>query len=128
MYLSALRPFEQGSKVVSIVKKLFPAIAAAALLAGCASRLPADKPLYVYVAENGIVTFRGDNMRAKELPDRLKKAGAITDTHIFIVVQGEVPMPFLNEIVQYCGLAGLPNCTIRDRKKVVVEKGTLVSP
>ena len=105
--------------------KLLPAIAAAALLAGCASKLPADKPLYVYVAENGIVTFHGENMPPKDLPDSLKKAGAITDTHIFIVAQGEVPRPFLNNIVQYCGMAGMPNCTIRDRKKVVVEKGTL---
>lgn len=110
---------------MSVFSKSILALAAAAALAGCASRLPEGTPLYVYVAENGIVTFRGETMHVKELPDELKKAGARTDTHIFIIAQGAVPRNHLNEIVMNCGMAGLPNCTIRDRKRVVVEKGTM---
>lgn len=93
------------------------------LAAGCASRLPADRPVYVYVAANGSVSFRGDTMKAGELPARLKDAGAVPSTHIILVAQGEVPVQHLQELVMDCGDAGLPNCTIRGSRRVTVETG-----
>lgn len=103
--------------------KALAAALSAAILAGCASSWPDGKPLYVYVAENGIVTFRGETMHAKEVPACLVKAGARPETHIFIVAQGNIPRDHLNAIVMNCGEAGLPNCTIRDRMTISIVKG-----
>ena len=105
------------------IKLIGIAVLAAASLAGCASTKEAGQPLYVYVAENGIVTFRGETMHAKEVPANLIKAGARPETHIFIVAQGDIPRNHLNALVMSCGEAGLPNCTIRDRMTVSIVKG-----
>lgn len=99
---------------------------AASLAAGCASRLPADQPVYVYVADNSVVTFRGEPLKAGDLPERLLKAGATPQTHIYIVAQGDVPSAFLTQLAVDCGRAGLPDCTIRERKRITIEKGTVV--
>ena len=96
----------------------------AGMLAGCASRIPAGSPAYVYVADNGVVTFRGETLRSREVPARLLKAGAKPSTHIYIVSQGDVPTGFLSEIATECGKAGLPNCTIRERMKISIEKAS----
>lgn len=105
------------------MKPTISMMAAAVLLAaGCTSRLPGGKPVYVYVASNGTVSFRGDSMKAGELPANLKSAGAVPSTHIILVAQGEVPLQHLHELVQECGNAGLPNCTIRSSRKITVEK------
>lgn len=96
-------------------------IVAAALAAGCASTLPDGKPVYVYVASNGIVSFRGETMKSSELPERLLKAGAVPTTHIMLVAQGEVPSQHLKEMALDCGRAGLPNCTIRESRKITIE-------
>ena len=96
---------------------------AALLLAGCATKLPPDKSLRVYVAENGDVTFRGDPVQPADLPKQLIRAGAIPETHIDIVAQGNVPRPHLDSIVQNCGLGGLPNCSIIEPRKFSVTTG-----
>lgn len=94
-----------------------------ALLQGCASALPPDRPAYVYVAANGIVTFRGEKVKTAELPQRLIRAGAKPETHIMIVPQGEVPREHLSAIVHDFGESGLPNCTIRENRKISVLTG-----
>lgn len=96
---------------------------ATALLAGCVSQLPEGRPAYVYVADNGIVTFHGEKLKASELSERLKKAGAKPSTHIMLVAQGDVPNAFLSNLAVECSHAGLPNCTIKGKKEVVVLKG-----
>lgn len=99
-----------------------PAIFLAALLAGCASKIPQGRPAYVYVAENGIITFRGDALKASELPERLIRAGATPDTPVIISAQGEVPRAYLTDLAMACGRAGIPNCTIREKLKITVQK------
>lgn len=98
----------------------------ALLAAGCASRIPAGRPAYVYVADNAVVTFRGETLKAKELPERLKKAGATPQTQIFLIAQGDVPSAYLSELAMLCGRAGLPDCAIRERMKISVEKPSAV--
>ncbi len=99
------------------------ALLAALLLAGCATTLPPGKSLRVYVAENGIITFRGDPVQLSELPDKLKRAGAVPETHIDIIAQGSVPRPHLDTIAQNCGLGGLPNCVIIEPRTFSVTTG-----
>lgn len=101
---------------------------AALLAAGCASRIPPGQTAYVYVADNGVVTFRGEKLKASELPERLRKAGATPKTPILLVAQGDVPSAFLTQMAVACGNAGFPDCAIRERVKVTVEKGTIVQP
>lgn len=105
--------------------KLFCLLAFALFaLVGCVTTLPKGTPVYVYVAENGIVTFRGETTTPSELPNRMIAIGVRPDTHINIVGQGEVPMNHLRTIVKFCGEAGLPNCTIRlDKPKISILTG-----
>lgn len=98
------------------------ALAAAALSAGCVTVIPEGKPAYVYVAGNGTVTFKGDTFASEELPERLLKAGAVPNTRIFLIAQGDVPSELLGEMAMACGRVGLPKCTIRDRVRISVEK------
>jgi len=107
--------------MTTITSKL-PALLLAALLAGCASKIPQGRPAYVYVAENGIITFRGDAIMASELPERLLRAGATPDTPVIISAQGEVPRKFLTDLAVACGHVGIPNCTIREKRKISVQK------
>lgn len=96
---------------------------ATALLMGCATtKIPKGRPAYVYVAENGIVSFRGDTFKAIELPERLIKAGATPETPINIIAQGEVPRAHLTELAMACGRVGLPNCIIREKLKITAQR------
>lgn len=107
-----------------LAKAFIAAIIAAITLVGCVTTIPKGTPVYVYVAENGIITFRGEATTPTELPKQMISAGVRPDTHIFIVGQGEVPMNHLRTIVKYCGEAGLPGCTIRlDKPKISVISG-----
>lgn len=90
---------------------------------GCATPLQKGSPAYVYVAQNGIVTFKGEAYRSSEIPEELIRAGATPSTHIFIIPQGDVPMAHMNTIVSNCGNAGLPNCTIRQNMKITITTG-----
>lgn len=99
-------------------------LAVAAFAAGCATKIPDGKPAYVYVAENGTVSFKGDTFSAKELPERLLKAGAVPNTRIYLIVQGDVPRAHLDAMAMECGRVGLPKCTIRDKVRISVEKAS----
>lgn len=92
-------------------------------LAGCVSVIPEGKPAVVYVASNGMVTFQGTPIPAKDLPQHLIKAGAKPTTHIKLIVQGEVPDSHVNAIVMNCGKAGLPSVTIQESMRISVTKG-----
>ncbi len=89
---------------------------AAALLAGCATRLPPGRPAYVYVAENTAITFNGDTfMQVDELPKRLLKAGVTPENEIFLILQGDVPDVYLKSLIYACGRSGLPNVIVREK-------------
>lgn len=107
-----------------LFNSLVVAFVATIALVGCATTLPKGTPVYVYVAENGIITFRGETTTPTELPKDMISVGVRPETHIFIVGQGAVPMNHLRTIIKYCGEAGLPNCTIRlDQPKISVLSG-----
>ncbi len=94
----------------------FNAIVAAALLAGCASRMAPSQSAYVYIAENTAITFNGETfMQVDELPHRLIKAGATPENTIILIPQGRVPEVYLRSLVNACGRGGLPNVVIRER-------------
>lgn len=92
------------------------------LFSGCATRLEPGRPLYVYVAENGIVTLRGESLPSGDLPKRMLRMGATPQTRIQLVVQGDVPRSHLNSIVSSCGAAGLPNCSIKEPQRIYILK------
>ena len=98
-------------------------LVAAALLSGCVTQIQPNRPAYVYVAENGVVTFMGDQVKTADLPQRMIRAGAKPETHIMVVPQGNVPREHLSKIVMDCGEKGLPNCTIREPRKITVLTG-----
>lgn len=108
----------------SFSKIAVAALAAVVLSSGCASTIPEGKPAYVYVAGNEMVTFKGDTFPAEELPKRLLKAGAVPNTRIFLIAQGDVPADYLTGLAMECGKVGLPKCTIRDRVRISVEKAS----
>ena len=88
---------------------------AAALLAGCATRISPGRQ-YVYVAENTAITFNGDTfMQVNELPKRLLKAGATPEKEIYLIPQGDVPDVYLKSIIYACGRSGLPNVIVREK-------------
>ena len=89
---------------------------AAALLAGCTTRMPPSRNAYVYIAENTAITFDGDTfLEVDDLPRRLIKAGAGPENTIVIIPQGEVPEVYLRKIVTTCGKGGMPNVVIREQ-------------
>ncbi len=89
---------------------------AAALLAGCATRMSPDRQAYVYIAENTAITFDGDTfMQVDQLPKRLLKAGATPENEIFLIPQGDVPDVYLKSIISACGRSGLPNVIVREQ-------------
>ena len=103
---------------VSTLQRLQRAAAflAAALLAGCATRMPPSRNAYVYIAENTALTFDGDTfLNVDELPRRLMKAGATPENTIVLIPQGDVPAVYLRRIVSICGQGGMPNVVIRER-------------
>ncbi len=90
-------------------------VLAAAILAGCATRMPPSRRAYVYIAENTAITFNGDTfMRVDQLPQKLLKAGATPENEILIIPQGKVPEAYLKSIISACGRNGLPNVVIRE--------------
>ena len=92
------------------------AILAAALLAGCASKMAPSQNAYVYIAENTAITFDGETfMQVDELPQRLIRAGATPGNTIILIPQGRVPEVYLRSLVNACGRGGLPNVVIRER-------------
>ena len=94
----------------------FASVLAAALLAGCASRMAPSQNAYVYIAENTAITFDGETfMQVEELPRRLTKAGATPENTIVLIPQGEVPPVYLRSLVNACGRGGLPNVVIREQ-------------
>ena len=94
----------------------FNAFNAAALLAGCTTRMPPSRNAYVYIAENTAITFDGDTfLDVEELPRRLVKAGATPENTIVLIPQGDVPAVYLRRIVSICGQGGMPNVVIRER-------------
>ena len=119
---STLRPFSLPS---------FAALLAAALLAGCATRMAPDEKAYVYIAENNAITFDGETFtQTDELPRRLIAAGATPENQIVIIPQGEVPPAYLRSLVSVCGHGGLPNVLIRDKAEPLVftqQRGTGVA-
>ena len=89
---------------------------AAALLAGCATRMPPDRRAYVYIAENTAITFNGDTfMQVDQLPKRLLKAGVTPENEIFLIPQGDVPDFYLKSIITACGRGGLPNVIVKEQ-------------
>lgn len=119
-----LRDFTMARKspLSSFFALLLSTLLFSAFLVGCASTLPPGKPAYVYVAENGLVTFRGETLKAPELPEKLRRAGAKPTTHIMIIAQGDVPSAFLTQMAIDCGHAGFPSCTIREKMRISIEK------
>ena len=92
------------------------AILAAALLAGCASKMAPSQNAYVYIAENTAITFDGETfMQVDELPERLIKAGATPQNTIILIPQGKVPAVYIKSLVNACGRGGLPNVVIREQ-------------
>jgi hypothetical protein len=92
------------------------AILAAALLAGCASKMAPSQNAYVYIAANTAITFDGETfMQVDELPRRLIKAGATPQNTIILIPQGEVPAVYIRSLVNACGRGGLPNVVIREQ-------------
>ena len=89
---------------------------AAALLAGCATRMPPSRNAYVYIAENTAITFDGETfLEVDDLPRRLMRAGAGPENTIVIIPQGAVPEVYLRKIVSTCGKGGMPNVVIREQ-------------
>ena len=88
---------------------------AAALLAGCATRMAPSQRAYVYIAENTAITYGGETfLQVDELPHRLLDDGATPDNQIVIIPQGKVPDVYLRSIISACGRAGLPNILIKE--------------
>lgn len=88
---------------------------AAALLAGCATRMAPSQRAYVYIAENTAITYGGETfLQVDELPHRLLDDGATPDNQIVIIPQGKVPDVYLKSIISACGRAGLPNVLIKE--------------
>ena len=88
---------------------------AAALLAGCATRMAPSQRAYVYIAENTAITYGGETfLQVDELPHRLLDDGATPDNQIVLIPQGKVPDVYLKSIISACGRAGLPNVLIKE--------------
>ncbi len=95
------------------------------LLPACVSTgvRPGDNA-YVYVAENGILTFHGEVVTPYDLPKELKRAGVTPQNPIRIVSQGEVPERMLMSIAGGLGRNGFRRVLIIGGEKhaaVIVE-------
>lgn len=72
---------------------------ACAMASGCRGpRIQPDAVAYVYVAENGMITFLAQPVRLSELPEALRDAGADERTPIMIKAQGDVSERLRNSI------------------------------
>ena len=92
------------------------ALLAAALMAGCATRMQPNRQVHVYVAENTAITFDGETfMQVDQLPKRLLKAGATPENVIILIPQGNVPDIYLKSIIASCGRNGLPNIIVKEQ-------------
>ena len=101
-------------------RPFLPLFLAAALLAGCATRMAPNQRAYVYIAENTAITFDGETfLQVNELPHRLLDAGATPENQIVIIPQGKVPDVYLKSIVSACGRGGFPNVLIKEETKPV---------
>lgn len=97
--------------------------------AGCVTTTIEDSDsAYVYVAENGTITYRGEIYSSpSEVIDELLSDGATPSTLITLVPQGAVPAPHLKGISNDFGKKGLSHVVIRKEKRVsaiIQEKGT----
>lgn len=95
---------------------MFAAVVSA--LSGCATHLPPDQSVFVYVASNKAITYRDKTFfDAEMLPKELIKSGATPQNQIILVPQGNVDRDYLIKIAGQCGLGGLPNVMIREQFK-----------
>ena len=95
-------------------------LAAAIALSGCATKMRPEERARVYVTPGGAMSFAGATVTdPAELPRRLSKAGATPQNEILIITQGDVEEEELRRIAASCGLGGLPNVVISERKAPV---------
>ncbi len=86
----------QPVRVARIAVMLLLTLAAGS---GCMGpRIKPDETAYVYVAENGVITFLAQPVRLSELPEALKDAGATARTPIMIKAQGDVSERLRNSL------------------------------
>ncbi|MGI6099901.1 MAG: hypothetical protein GX174_07555 [Lentisphaerae bacterium] len=91
------------------------------------TRLAPNESAYVYVAANGVVTFKGHPVILNELPRVLKAAGATRTTPVKIIPQGEVSTRLLYGIAGIIGRQGLTRVAIMEpRKAVTIADGKTV--
>lgn len=84
-----------------------------------ANRQSRNETAFVYVAGNGVITFKGRPVILNDLPQTLKKAGATRETPIKIVPQGAVSERVLRSIAGIVGRQGLRRVVIMEPRKAV---------
>lgn len=100
---------------------------------GCVTTTIQDNDTaYVYVAENGTITYRGTLYSTPEdVADKLLSDGATPATLVTLITQGSIPTMHLMGISNDFGRKGLSHVVIREKKKVsasIQKRGTGIKP